>query len=78
MNIISNDTCFISPWSNGQRTVVVLYPKVSKIRISVEDQSGRDIGKTMCSLAHDFRKFCSEIVTNCELLGWSRFEDVAL
>ncbi len=70
-------TCFISPWSNGQRTVVVLYPKVSKMRVSVEDQSGRDLGKTMCSLANDFAKVCFEIVANCERLGWSRFEEVA-
>ena len=70
-------TCFISPWSNGKRTVVVLYPKVSKMRVSVEDQSGRDLGKTMCNLEDDFAKVCSEIGANCERLGWSRFEEVA-
>ena len=70
-------TCFISPWSNGARTVVVLYPKVSKMRVSVEDRSGRDLGKTMCSLADEFAKIQSEIVANCERLGWTQFEEVA-
>ena len=70
-----SSTCFISPWSTGQRTAVVLYPKVNKMRVSVEDRSGRDLGKTMCSLASDFAKVRSEIVANCERLGWARCEE---
>ena len=74
---MNTTTCFISPWSNGKRTVVVLYPTSRKMRISVETHSGRDIGKTMCSLANDFAKVQSEIVENCKLLGWSQQEDAS-
>jgi len=70
----NNITQLISPWANGERSVIQFFPELREIWEIRRDNSGKVISRSIRELGAQFDTVKGETLSLAVVLGWERHE----
>jgi len=70
----NNITQLISPWVNGERSVIQFFPELRELWEIRYESGGRVISRSIRELGEQFEKVKGETISLAVAIGWERHE----